>query len=83
MSYMIRPLDASTWDAFAEVVEAQQRPDWRITRFYVDRKYSRPGHRAGDAGRRATVELFEQCGFTRGRQVGKQALIVSSVVDPV
>jgi hypothetical protein len=30
----------------------------------------------------ATVELFEQCGFTRVRQVGKHAWIVSSVVDP-
>jgi len=31
----------------------------------------------------ATVELFEQYGFTRGRQVGKHAWIVSKVVDPV
>jgi hypothetical protein len=31
----------------------------------------------------ATVELFEQFGFTRGRQVGKHAWIVSRVVDPV
>ncbi len=31
----------------------------------------------------ATVELFEQFGFTRVRQVGKHAWIVSSVVDPV
>jgi GNAT superfamily N-acetyltransferase len=30
----------------------------------------------------ATVELFEQCGFARGRQVGKHAWIVSRVVDP-
>jgi hypothetical protein len=30
----------------------------------------------------ATVELFEQFGFTRGRQVGKHAWIVSRVVDP-
>jgi hypothetical protein len=30
----------------------------------------------------ATVELFEQCGFTRRRQVGKHAWIVSKVVDP-
>jgi GNAT superfamily N-acetyltransferase len=29
----------------------------------------------------ATVELFEQCGFTRGRHVGKHAWIVSRVVD--
>ncbi len=30
-----------------------------------------------------TVELFEQYGFTRGRQVGKHAWIVSKIVDPV
>ena len=30
-----------------------------------------------------TVELFEQYGFTRGRQVGKHAWIVSKVLDPV
>jgi len=30
----------------------------------------------------ATVELFEQLGFTRGRQVGKHARIVSREVDP-
>ncbi|HEX5407162.1 MAG TPA: GNAT family N-acetyltransferase [Pseudonocardiaceae bacterium] len=30
----------------------------------------------------ATVELFEQFGFTRNRQVGKHAWIVSRVVDP-
>ena len=30
----------------------------------------------------ATVELFEQYGFTRGRQVGKHAWIVSRQIDP-
>ena len=30
----------------------------------------------------ATVELFEQYGFTRGRQVGKHAWIVSRVTEP-
>lgn len=30
----------------------------------------------------ATVELFEQYGFTRGRQLGKHAWIVSRIVDP-
>ncbi len=30
----------------------------------------------------ATVELFEQCAFVRGRQVGKHAWIVSRVVEP-
>lgn len=32
---------------------------------------------------RATVERFEQYGFTRGRQVGKHAWIISKEVDPV
>ena len=31
----------------------------------------------------ATVELFEEYGFTRGRQVGKHAWIVSRVLDPM
>ena len=30
----------------------------------------------------ATVELFEQNGFTRVRQVGKHAWIVSKVIEP-
>ena len=30
----------------------------------------------------ATAELFEQFGFTRRRQVGKHAWIVSRVIDP-
>ena len=30
----------------------------------------------------ATVELFEEYGFTRGRQVGKHAWIVSKVLAP-
>ena len=188
MSCTIRPLDASTWDAFAELVErnngifggcwcigyhpecgqkgisyravkqdrvrtgrahaalvldedgaaqgwcqygspgelpgikhkreydkdAPPRPDWRITCFYVDKKHRGQGiartalegaldqiaHAGGGlveaisevtTGREApgrflfsaTVELFEQHGFTRGRQVGKHAWIVSRVVDPV
>ncbi len=187
-SYTTRPLDASTWDAFAELVERnngvfggcwcigyhperRQRgvsrrdikedrvrtgrshsalvldengaaqgwcqygspeelpgikhlreyekdapawPDWRITCFYVDTKHRGQGvaraalegaldqiSRAGGglveaisevtAGREtpgrflfsATVELFEDYGFTRGRQVGKHAWIVSRVVDPI
>lgn len=189
MPYTIRPLDASTWDVFAELVErnngvfggcwcigfhpeARQKgatshrtakeervrtdrahaalvldedgaaqgwcqygspaelpgikhrreydkdapplPDWRITCFYVDKKHRGQGvaraalggaveqiARAGGglveaipemtAGRdapgrflfSATVELFEQFGFTRVRQVGKHAWIVSRVIDPV
>lgn len=94
--------------------DAPLRPDWRITCFYVDKKHRGQGiARAGlegaldqiahlggglveaipevTAGREApgrflfsaTVELFEQYGFTRGRQVGKHARIVSRVVEPV
>jgi GNAT superfamily N-acetyltransferase len=89
------------------------RPDWRITCFYVDKKHRGQGvARAGlegaleqiaglggglveaisevTAGREApgrflfsaTVELFEQYGFTRGRPVGKHAWIVSRMVEP-
>ena len=187
MSHTIRPLDASTWDAFAELVErnngifggcwcigyhpecgqkgisyrvvkedrvrtgrahaalvldedgaaqgwcqygspaelpgikhkreyekdAPPRPDWRITCFYVDKRHRGQGiaraalegalaqvaHAGGGlveaipevtTGRQAvgrflfsaTVELFERYGFTRGRQVGKHAWIVSRDVDP-
>jgi GNAT superfamily N-acetyltransferase len=94
--------------------DAPPRPDWRITCFYVDKKHRGQGiaraalegavdqiaHAGGGlveaisevtTGREApgrflfsaTVELFEQFGFTRGRQVGKHAWIVSRVVDPV
>jgi len=188
MSYTIRPLDVSTWDAFAELVErnngifggcwcisyhpecgqrelsyravkedrvrtgrahaalvfdgsgaaqgwcqygspeelsnikhnreyakdAPPRPDWRITCFYVDKRHRGQGiaraglegaldqiaHSGGGlveaipevtVGREApgrflfsaTVELFEEYGFTRGRQVGKHAWIVSRVLDPI
>ena len=188
MSYEIRPLGPSTWDAFAELVErnhgifggcwcigyhpecgqrgvsyravkeervrsgrahaalvfdgdglvqgwcqygspeelsnikhnreyakdAPPRPDWRITCFYVDKGHRGQGlaraalegavdqiaHSGGrlveaipevTTGREApgrflfsaTVELFEEYGFTRGRQVGKHAWIVSRVLDPI
>jgi GNAT superfamily N-acetyltransferase len=187
MSYTVRPLNTSTWDAFAELVErnngifggcwcigyhpecgqrgisyravkearvrqgrahaalvldssgaaqgwcqygspeelpgikhkreydkdAPALPDWRITCFYADKRHRGVGiaraalegaldqiAAAGGglaeaipevtAGREApgrflfsaTVELFEQYGFSRGRQVGKHAWIVSKVVDP-
>jgi GNAT superfamily N-acetyltransferase len=186
MAYTTRPLDVSTWDAFAELVErnngifggcwcigfhlqpgereadhregkqtrvrdgrahaalvfdddgaaqgwcqygspaelpnikhrreydkaAPPRPDWRITCFYVDKRHRGQGvaraalegaldqiAAAGGgrveaipevtAGREApgrflfsaTVELFEQYGFARVRQVGKHAWIVSRQVD--
>ena len=186
--YTVRPLDASTWDAFAELVErnngifggcwcigfhlrpgergtinyraakearvredrahaalvfdgdglaqgwcqygspeelpgikhrreydkdAPPLPNWRITCFWVDKKHRGQGiarvalggaldqiAQAGGgrveaisevtAGREAhgrflfsaTVELFEQYGFTRARQVGKHAWIVSKQVSP-
>lgn len=88
-------------------------PDWRITCFFVDKKHRGQGiaraalegaldqiARLGGgrveaisevtAGREAqgrflfsaTVELFEQNGFTRVRQVGKHAWIVSKVIQP-
>jgi ribosomal protein S18 acetylase RimI-like enzyme len=187
MAYTVRPLDASTWDAFAELLErnngvfggcwcigfhpegAQREidrravkedlvrtdrshsavvfdsagaaqgwcqygspaelpgikhrrqydkepppfPDWRITCFYVDPRHRGQGiARAAlegaldqiawaggglveaisevTAGREApgrflfsaTVELFEDVGFTRVRQVGKHAWIVSRNVEP-
>jgi ribosomal protein S18 acetylase RimI-like enzyme len=187
MAYAIVPLDASTWDAFAELVErnngiyggcwcisyhpecgqrginyrevkegrvragrahaalvlddegmaqgwcqfgspdelsnikhkreyekdAPPNPEWRITCIYVDRRHRGQGvarvalegaleliSRAGGGlveaipeatiGREAqgrflfsaTVELFEQYGFTRGRQVGKHAWIMSKEVAP-
>lgn len=186
MSYRTRPLDTSSWDAFAELVErnngifggcwciayhlepsdkgtdyragkhdrvrdgrahaalvvdddgiaqgwcqygspaelpniknrreydkdAPPRPDWRITCFYVDKKHRGQGvaraalegaldqiAAAGGghveaisevtAGREApgrflfsaTVELFEQYGFARVRQVGKHAWIVTKKVE--
>jgi GNAT superfamily N-acetyltransferase len=94
--------------------DAPPRPDWRITCFFVDRAHRGQGiaraglegaldqiARAGGglveaipevtAGRQAagrflfsaTVELFADYGFTRGRQVGTHAWIVSRVIDPV
>jgi GNAT superfamily N-acetyltransferase len=93
--------------------DAPPRPDWRITCFYVDKRHRGKGvARAGlegaldliaqaDGGRieaisqvttgrtvsghwlgSATVELFEQYGFERVRQVGKHAWIVTRVLDP-
>ncbi|HZU55202.1 MAG TPA: GNAT family N-acetyltransferase [Actinocrinis sp.] len=93
--------------------EPPLRPDWRITCFYVDKKHRGQGiARAAlegaldqialagggrveaisevTAGREApgrflfsaTVELFEEFGFSRVRQVGKHAWIVSKVVAP-
>jgi GNAT superfamily N-acetyltransferase len=92
--------------------DAPPRPDWRITCFYVDKKHRGQGiaraalegaldQIAGaggglveaisevTAGREAvgrflfsaTVELFEQYGFSRVRQVGKHAWIVSRQVS--
>lgn len=94
--------------------DAPPLPDWRITCFYVDKKHRGQGvARAGLAGAvdqiarvggglveaipevtagreaqgrflySATVELFEDFGFTRHRQVGKHAWVVSRTVDMV
>jgi len=93
--------------------DAPAHPDWRITCLFVDKKHRGQGiaraalegaldqiaHLGGGlveaisevtAGRQAqgrflfsaTVELFEQNGFTRVRPVGKHAWIVSRVVQP-
>jgi GNAT superfamily N-acetyltransferase len=93
--------------------EPPPAPDWRITCFFVDRKHRGQGiARAAlegalsqiaqlgggrveaisevTAGRQAqgrflfsaTAELFEENGFTRVRQVGKHAWIVSRVIEP-
>lgn len=92
--------------------EPHPEPDWRITCFYVDTKHRGQGiaraglggaldqiARAGGgrveaipevtAGRdapgrflfSATVELFEDFGFTRRRQVGKHAWVVDKSVE--
>ena len=187
MAYTVRPLDSSTWDAFADLVErnngifggcwcigyhlsvrgeetdyraakekrvregrahaalvfdeegaaqgwcqygssdelpgikhqreydkdAPPRPDWRITCFWVDKKHRGLGiartalegalEQIAEAGGglveaipevtdgreaqgrflfSASVELFEQYGFSRVRQVGKHAWIVSRTIDP-
>jgi len=93
--------------------DAPPRPDWRITCFYVDTKHRGQGiartalegalDQIADAGGgrveaipeltagrnaqgrflfSATVELFEELGFSRSRQVGKHAWIVERQIDP-
>ncbi|HEX4223190.1 MAG TPA: GNAT family N-acetyltransferase [Pseudonocardiaceae bacterium] len=93
--------------------DAPRRPDWRITCVYVDPRHRGQGvARAGLAGAlgqiaeaggglveaisevtadreaqgrflfSATVELFEDFGFVRDRQVGKHAWIVSKTMAP-
>lgn len=93
--------------------DAPTVPDWRITCFYVDTKHRRHGvaraalqgaldqiaHAGGGLveaipevteGRQAqgrflfsaSVELFEDYGFERVRQVGKHAWVVSRDVEP-
>jgi ribosomal protein S18 acetylase RimI-like enzyme len=93
--------------------DAPPVPDWRITCFYVDKKHRGQGvaraalegalEQIGAAGGglveaisevtegreaagrflfSATVELFEQYGFKRQRQLGKHAWLVSRVIEP-
>jgi GNAT superfamily N-acetyltransferase len=93
--------------------DAPPLPDWRITCFYVDPRHRGQGvaraalegalHQIAEAGGglveaipevtagreapgrflfSATVELFEEHGFHRVRQVGKHAWIVSRTVSP-
>ena len=92
--------------------DAPPLPEWRITCIFVDKKHRSQGiaraalegaldHIAQSGGGlveaipevtdgreaqgrflfSATAELFDQFGFSRGRQVGKHAWIVSKVVD--
>ncbi len=94
--------------------DAPPRPDWRIACVFVDKSHRGTGvartavagaldQIAGaggglveaisevTTGRQAhgrflfsgTVELFEDFGFSRARQVGKHAWIVSKLVEPV
>jgi ribosomal protein S18 acetylase RimI-like enzyme len=94
------------------VKDPPPRPDWRITCIFVDKRHRGQGvARAALAGAlaeiaaaggglveaisevtagreaqgrflfSATVELFEEYGFARGRQVGKHAWIVSRRID--
>jgi ribosomal protein S18 acetylase RimI-like enzyme len=93
--------------------DAPALPDWRITCFYVDKRHRGQGiaraalegalDQIGAAGGgvveaisevtegraaqgrflfSATVELFEEYGFSRVRQVGKHAWIVSAAIAP-
>ena len=94
--------------------DAPPTPHWRITCIFVDKRHRGQGiaraalegaldqiaHLGGGLveaisevttdreaqGRflfSATVELFEEHGFSRGRQVGKHAWIVSTWIEPV
>jgi hypothetical protein len=81
-SYETRPLDASTWDAFAELVERNNGVYggcWCIVHHSeYQRGVSDPRPLKEE---RATVELFEEFEFDRVRQVGKHAWIMSREID--
>ncbi|MEQ7011054.1 hypothetical protein ABN028_33230 [Actinopolymorpha sp. B17G11] len=96
--YTVRALDASTWDAFAELCD---RNGGVMGGCWCQNNHCQPGTETPASGRieavsqvvagrtvsghwlaSATVELFEQNGFERVRQVGKHAWIVSRVLDP-
>ncbi len=97
MDYTVRPLDASTWDAFAELDKRHRRQG--IARAALAGALEQIAQAGGGlvesipevtTGRTAqgrflfsaTVELFEEFGFERVRQVGKHAWIVSRFVQP-
>jgi hypothetical protein len=88
MPFAIRQLDASTWDVFAELVERMEGALEQIARLGGGLVEAIPEVTAGREAQgrflfSATVELFEQYGFTRGRRVGKHAWIVSRAVEPL
>ena len=94
MEFTFTELNTSTWDAFAELVERNNGifgGCW-CTAFHSEGQQRGLDRRAipeVTAGREAqgrflysaTVELFEDFGFTRRRQVGKHAWIVSRTIE--
>jgi hypothetical protein len=85
MRYTTRPLGASTWAMFARA--ALEGALDQIARLGGGQVEAISEVTAGPEAQgrflfSATVELFERSGFTRVRQVGKHAWIVSKVVQP-
>lgn len=91
MSFAVTTLDPSTWAAFAELVERNNGifgGCWCTgstpkagRRASTDEPPNRPGSNAARLLYSATVELFEDFGFSRRRQVGKHAWIVDRIVE--
>ncbi|MBG6180959.1 hypothetical protein [Arthrobacter sp. CAN_A1] len=98
MALTTRPLDASTWDAFAELMERNSGVFggcWCIG-FHPESVQKGLDHREAKKERVFTdrahaAVVFDddgaaqgwcQFGFSRSRQVGKHAWIVGRVLDP-